>query len=456
MTPEREPEGMGTLRDRGFWLVIAVSAAALAGIWVLVPWQWSPVDDPGQHLAMRDLLALHGPVGAFANRVGTWAAGDWSWGIFRPLAWVYPPLLYWMPPTGAHLVRLFMLIIVVIGPLAYFRRTGAQGPRLWMTLALLVASAATLYQGLLLLSIQEVGGAMFVALGLFARRRPLRLGFWVLAAWFKGPFAWILLGYAVTQWREGRRRLALTSGAFGIGTLLVNVWWSRNGTYAARYRLDPFDPELWKSAANILEPQNAAIAVIVLWWLVATQSRLIRRPDFPIFLFAAVGYYVQMIPWGFTAYYMGPITFLFGLLLASMLTDPPKQDWPRMIVSLAGPVVISCWLVVAALRFVLGTNAVIADATDCLSRAPGSTSVVFGNVLYITSSPEGPLRLQQNVEIAHPEWSGTVITESNSAERYLDPATTHAIVIGQTPLPAGRSTEQTCSAGDVELVQLSQ
>lgn len=79
---------------RGFWVVVALVSGLLISLWALVPWPWSPVDDPGQVLAMRDLITAHSYFGALIERTVELVNGDFTGGVFRPVARVYSPLFY--------------------------------------------------------------------------------------------------------------------------------------------------------------------------------------------------------------------------------------------------------------------------------------------------------------------------------------------------------------------------
>lgn len=455
MTTDRTKEfGAELAWGRKFWVAVLLISIALVAVWWAIPWQWSPVDDPGQVLTMRDLASQHGSFGAIVERIQQLAVGDREGGVFRPMAWVYPPLIYSLPTDPAHVVRLLMLIVIVLGPVVYFRRKGARPPLLLMILVLLLISAGTLYQGLLLLSIQEVGGVALVSLGLMARQRWLRLALWVLAALFKGPFLWILFGYGFVLWREGRRKMAVASAALGLAILAINLYWSSTGSYTGNYRIAPFAEYQWINASKILEPVNGAILLAALWWLVVTQTRAKRGADFPIFATAAIGYFVQMIPWGFTAYYMGPISFLLGLMIASTLTDVASGNRWSTIVALLLPVFLAAWILVTSLGFVLRSNAIIEQGSACLAQAGASRTEIVGGWLYLTSSEEGPIRLTQNTELFYPEWSGDVALDTRSETTPRAGDTTHVMLLPGTGLPSDESGTDVCSSNYVTLVEL--
>lgn len=440
---------------RFFWILVFTVSTILLAVWATIEWTWSLVDDPGQVIALQQATANHGLLPGIAARVTQLAIGDYQIGVFRPLAWIYPPLIYSMPPTAAHVIRLAMLLVIVIGPLAYFRKSGASPARLIATLLILVTAASTLYQGLWLTSIQEVGGVALISLGLIVRGRLSRLVIWTLAALFKGPFVWILFGYGIVLWRQGHKKLSVASLGSGLTILLINITWSRGVASSGRYQLNVLDPELWKNAAQLLQPQNGAILLAVVSWLVVTRTRLMARPDFPIFAIAAVGYYLQMIPWGFTAYYMGPISFLFGLVLVSMLEDPQTLTRKATILLALGiPFLTAVWVLKGSLTWVIETNAIVREASHCLKAVPNSQTEVLGNWLYVTTTFEGPVQLQRLVTLSDSSWQGSIKLDSNGLSTLRDGMTTHLLVLPTADTPALDPAEIVCQGSHVTLIRL--
>ena len=294
----------------------------------------------------------------------------------------------------------------------------------------------------------------FVSLGLLLPNRYARLISWTLAAWFKGAFAWILIGYAAYLWTQGRKRLSITSAIIGITTLLINVWWASTGSYTSRYQLNPLDPELWKNASRILEPFNGAILLAVLWWLVVTQTAPRFRRDFLIFSIAAFGYYLQMIPWGFTAYYMGPISFLLALMILSTLTDPPTSLKPsQAVIALSLPALLAVWILKGSISWVLQTNEIMRQASSCLATIKDATVGVTGNWTYVTSSEEGPFRLAQNTELFYAGWKGNVYLLRDEDDASLPDTTTHVLFINKTPPLEELSAQVKCKAPKVVLLE---
>ena len=430
------------------WTGVAVAFVALVMAWLSIDWQWSPVDDPGQALAMRALHESHPAHKAIYLRVVELASGDFAGGVFRPLAWIYPPLIYSLTVEAAHLVRLLMLMVTIAGPVIYFKRRGYRGLNLIFVLLILIIAASGLYQGLLLLSIQEVGGMMCIAIGLAIGRPAGRLMLFLLASFFKAPFLWVLAGYSIFLYRTGERKKALYSAGSAAAVFVISVVLSGSGTYTDRYRLNPLDPELWKSASQILDPANGALLIAALWWLVATKSRLVRESDFPIFAVGFAGYYAQMIPWGFTAYYMGPISFLLGLLILSVISPSSAASRPEVLVGLVLPLVVAAWVLKGSLEFVFQTNAVLVDSTICIVRSDAQRTALQGEWLYVTTSPEGPIRLTENIRYFNDDWSGQVGLNGEIS----DP--THALLVGQSTDPQRVGGTEICRSDLISLIEL--
>jgi hypothetical protein len=444
------------LKANSFLVFVSVFSTLVIGASLLVSWSWGPVDDPGQVIAMQSLVDQHGYIGGILNRIGELASGDVEAGVFRPLAYIYPALLYTLPSGLAHLLRIVMLLVIVIAPVVYMRRRNHQRDSVLVLVFILsLAGSATLIQGVTLLSIQEVGGAFFIALGLISRNKYFRLMFWLLAAFFKGPFSWILIGYAIYQWMRKDKRLATISGLIGISVLLTNALWSLGGSYSGRYITNPLDPQLWANASKILEPMNTVLLVIVLWWAITTKSRLHRKRDFIIFAAAFFGYFFQMIPWGFTAYYMGPISYFLALMLIVTITVNPEASYRQIAIGLTAPFFLMIWVVGNNVSLVLRTNEIMRESTTCLGQITDGNVSVFGDALYVTSSPEGPIRIEQNAMIEFPNWRGSLNTETNSLESAISFGATHLLVIDELLPKNDLELNPVCTSGPITLYQLA-
>lgn len=441
-----------------FYPVVGALTLVTSIVWLFLPWAWSPVDDPGQVLTLSREIAESGRISGTLNRImqlaGAEGFGDKGSGIFRPAAWIYPALVYQLPVALAHLVRLLMVVAVILGPLAYFRRCGASSRRLWLTLLIIVAAASTLYQGLFLLSIQELGGAAFVGLGLVARRNSTRIVFWLIAALFKAPFAWLLVGNAVFLWRQKKRLQAAISGGLGLGILAISALWSRNGSYASSYNPNLRDLAIYENFSRLVEPMNALLLVGLVWWLISTNGSVKRHADSFLFLIAWAGYTLTMIPWGVTAYYMGPISYLFGIFLASVLVDNERTNGRQVFIGLIMPAFVAFWLARITLNFGFEVNSVMYESKQCLAPLSHSSTVITGRLLYVTTSYEGPIRIMEQLRLDDPNWDGSVTLEDTALTGFSNPDTTHYLTIGGALIPEGRSYTQVCNQSAITLYEL--
>lgn len=453
-TQDRRPTTRLTA-GRGLAIGAGVVVLVLGLAWMLVPWEWSTVDDPRQVLVMRAEVADRGPVGGAIHRAAELARTDRDGGIFRPAAWVYPPLIYQLPIEAAHVVRLLMLAVAILGPIIYVRRQGANLARTLITLLILLASATRLNQGLFLLSIQELSGAAFIGLGLAVRDPRLRTGLWIVSALFKSPFSWLLVGNAVVLWRRNQRLLAVVNAVAAAAILGISVWWSAGGAYSGRYTPNPLSPAVWSNARQLMDAEVVLLLLAFVWWVLITRTRLSLRPESVVFGIALAGYTVQMIPWSLSAYYLGPIIYLLGLLLSSVLTNPPAMPLWRAATSLAVPAAIAGFLVFLPLRMGFETNALLGDLRTCLTPLRAPSAVLSGGVWgYVTTSPEGPVRIVDSIRLEAPGWTGSLALEEPGLSGYRDAGTSHYVTFNDVALPDGRASELVCSSGQVDVYQL--
>jgi hypothetical protein len=389
----------------GLGLVIVV-------IWLSIPWSWSTIDDAGFAAgwasAKRDGQTL--PYGI--EQVVASFQSDIAWGLFRPSYWLYPSLVYWTPIEIVHLIRLLMFGAAVAGPVFLLQRRGLDRRTLVMAALVIVSAGSLLTNGLFFLSLQELSGAAFVGMGLAARSHWWRIGLWVIAAWFKSPFSWLLLGEAVVQWRHGKRLQASVSAGFGLGTLVLGALFARSGNYTARYGLDPW--RILTNGANLVEVWTTLVLVMLLWWLIVTQTSL-RFTDLSLVLVIGfAGYTAQMLPWAVTGYYMGPIIYLLGLFLASMLTNAPNFSLLRSVIAFSAPVVIASYVLYLPVSQGLKMNKILGDITTCLTTEGSGDFAISGYFVYVTTE-EGVLRMAQNAQLEDPDWSGSLSTADPSA-----------------------------------------
>jgi hypothetical protein len=381
-----------------------VVALGLLTVWIVHPWEWGWMDDPGFVLQMHRLWESHGlaaPLFLYREMI----AVDLEWGLFRPAYWAYP-IIYSLPIGLAHGLRLLMVAAAVVLPLMVLRRRGWPPAGMLFGLALMALASIWLYDGLILLSIQEVTGAALVAVGAVARTGRVRTVCWLLAAWFKSPFSWLLVGQAFVLWRRGLRKQAVLSAALGLGTL-VGAWlFARVGGYTSdRATIDyGFFWRMSQNVVKLLDWDTALLLGVVVWWLLWTRSRLRLRGIGVAVAIGWVGYTAQMLPWGVTGYYRGPILYLLGLFLLLSLTKPSTGFAPRRLALISAvPLLVAVGIVGTQVSRALTWSETWRVARECIT--PFSSPRVL---LPSDYGPEGAVRLGENALIANPEWKGSV------------------------------------------------
>src|SRR6266545_3995526 len=212
---------------------------------------------------------------------------------------------------------------------------GTPGParrRRWIRVAWVVAGLASL-AGLVAVAalpwewsfiedtggreiLQELSGLCFVGLGLLARRRQApRIAAFLVAAWFKAPFAWLLVGYGtVLLLRRGTRWWGALCVALGAGTLVAAVRFARTGSYTAGFGLDAGRVA---DAAQTAAVQFAPLGVVLVAGALALRVRVPRwpwqgDPTGPALLLGGLGYLANLLPWQTGVHYASPYLYLIG------------------------------------------------------------------------------------------------------------------------------------------------
>lgn len=424
--------------------IFGISVLVLAALWLLVDWEWSTIDDPGLYLAAQSARESHGFLGGLIVRLNEAYNVDISWGLFRPGYWFYQAIVYQFPLPWPQLMRLFMVLVVLAGPTVYFARHGWQSTRLLFAFTLVLASSAPLMIGLEFVSLQELTGAAFIALGLLVKSRPARLLMWVIAALFKSPFAWIMFGEAIVLWRKGDRKWAVLYFVSPVLILFTAWFWSRAGTYTGNYELDP--NLVWENIPKLFQAPIYFLFIITLWWATASRARLHVTDSTIVFGIAFAGYSTQMLPWSVTAYYVGPISFLLGLTLVSIVSEPQSQKMLSVAVSFIIPVLLAILMIAWPIRQVLQTNTVLRGISTCLEGATNAVVGLSGDLVYVTSSIEAPDRMMNNLQLRNPSWNGTIELDPNR-DLLTSPEVSHYIVVGYHDPIATKASVAVCEAG---------
>ena len=145
---------MGTHSESVFWtnrrvvILSIVVLVILVALCLVVPWEWSPIDDPGHVLALHDRVSSLGPLLGTWTRIVDLFSVDRTWALFRPGYWLYAGVFYWLPISLAHVTRLLLVVIVVGAPVIYFRRLRTPSVPLPFMILFIAAAASGLYLGI--------------------------------------------------------------------------------------------------------------------------------------------------------------------------------------------------------------------------------------------------------------------------------------------------------------------
>ncbi|GIG56515.1 hypothetical protein Lfu02_08870 [Longispora fulva] len=406
--------------------LLILAAVLLVAGWLLVPWEWSLIDD-GQALGHVQSIGVR-------QTAELYRFTDGSWGLFRPMFWLYMGTFYLLPVKIAFTARMLMLATAVAIPAwLVWRRTGSRP--LAAGAAVLLAGNPSLLRNLAYPSLQEGPGVALVALGLLPYRRPWpRILFWLAAAWFKSPFSWLLVCYGVLLLvRPGERRLSdrlhgLVALAAGAGTLVTAYTYSQAGDYTAA--LDFGSAKLFASALDAARQIGPPLLVVALGAF-AFGLRYAGR-DGVAWAVAGGGalYLANLLPWKTDEHYAGPYVYLLmvGVVLSVTPTRSPFGA-TGATVGTAGPRVSAAGaarrfaVVAAALtglllagvggRYVYRNVANTAELEACVLRLPGTPLVGYNR-------QEGAPRLTELAVLRRPGWAGQVVWIPNGAPAGVD------------------------------------
>jgi len=297
-------------------------AAVLVVIWtVAFQWEWSFIDDVGLKTTVNQLMDGEGIAGLWTG-IRALASSDRSWGLFRPLWYVYATIFYLANPAVAHGIRLAMLFAVVLIPALRFGRY----PLAAVVAATVLAANVTLYLGLSYLSLQELSGLTLVTLGLLSDGPIRRSLLWLGAAWFKTPFIWLFLAWSVYLLFQ-RKKWAWLNVLAGVFTIVMAASASRKGTYTQGFDL-----------ANVVRAIKTAIplffwpGLVGLAGVIALRPRLKtlawRSPLAWVFLVGGALYLGNLLPWGQAgSYYGAPAIWLLSVGALLILLPAERADF---------------------------------------------------------------------------------------------------------------------------------
>jgi len=358
-------------------LLLAVAATAVA------PWEWSFIDDGLQLTRLHANQAAHGWAGGALYSMSEALGVDRTWGLFRPSWWVYAGTFYLLPVGAAHALRLAAVLAALAGVLVplgqRFAGTARVAVLVWAGAVL--AACGQVYAGVWYPSLQELSGLGLVGLGLLARRHPaVRALCWLLAAWFKAPFAWLLLAYGLVLLRQRQTR-ALGAGTtvLGLGTLAAAAVMARHGAYTSR-----LDFGLGTAHGNALLAAGALagpMAVLLVGILVLRpQLDVAAQPLSPVLLAGGVGYLVNLLGWHTGSYYAGPYQYLLaaGVLAGVQEVRLPSRRYAAA--GLAAVVLVAGGFAASTARTGYHRLATVAGLRDCVLALPAGSTIGYNRV----------------------------------------------------------------------------
>ncbi|WP_412544029.1 hypothetical protein R8Z50_16460 [Longispora sp. K20-0274] len=406
--------------------LLLLAAVLLVAGWLLVPWEWSLIDD-GQAIGHVRTIGAE-------QTAELYRYTDATWGLFRPAFWVYMGTFYLLPVKIAFTVRMLMLAVAVAVPACLVWRRSGSGP-LAAWAAILLAGNPSLLRNLAYPSLQEGPGVALVALGLLPYRRPWpRLLLWLAAAWFKSPFSWLLVCYGLLLLvRPGERRWSdrlhgVVALAAGVGTIVTAYTYSQAGEYTAA--LDFGAGKLLGSALEAARQIGPPLLVVALG-VVAFGLRYAGRD---LVAWALVGggamYLANLLPWKTDEHYAGPYVYLLmvGVVLSVRPTRVPfgapggRLDAAGTAAGAAGAATGTAGalgrvaLVAAVLtglvltgvggRYVYRNVANTAELESCVLGLPGRPVIGYNR-------QEGAPRLTELAVLRRPGWAGQVVWVPN-------------------------------------------
>jgi len=345
-----------------------------------------------------------------------------------------------------------MFLVAIIGPLVFLHRKGRDTKQLVFAAVTLGIAAAPLSRGLFFLSLQELSGAAFIGLGLMARGPIFRTVLWTIAAWFKSPFSWLLIGYAVILWRKGERKLAVVNAAIGISTLGIAVFIAREGNYTSPRVRDGIWQILdaaYNNGLRVFETPTALLLLTVIWWVLWTKGSLRWRPMGIVLGFGWVGYTAQMTQWEVTSYYFGPILFLLGVFLVFTLRNKVQVVGPQLWLAFTLPLLVLIVQLGGAIQDGLKTNGTLISIENCILQLGPRDYELAGEMLNVVT-PEGAIRIQENMMLRENSWTGRVTFPASQDSADQNPE--YLILVGDSPAPAGFSSVPSCSSSTVKVL----
>ena len=419
LVSSRSPGILEMPRARLAWLGVAAVVLASLAI-ALIPAEWSLVDDAGLKTQLNAQIQSHGLIGGIWSAFSGYASSELTHGgQFRPLAYVYWSTFYLLSPGFGHGVRMAMFLVsVTIPPImvaSRFQRSVAIPIAVWGISLLLVNS--TLYQGLTLMSLQELVGVAVIALGFTIPSSTGKGIAWLTTGWMRTPFVWLSIAWgAWLAYKRETRWQGLLLVILGIGTIAISALLARSGDYTSRYSL---------SVAQAVAAIRSSISLFAWPVVILLLGFLALRVDVrrlgwrdPVVIavaFAGFAYYATLLPWGdIYAYHTAPVIWLLSVAAISLIAPAARPIGgtlrPVAIASVIATVIAATRIVYLAGGLQFDRNLSLVGLRDWALSLPSSGLTIGVN------GDEAAVRIPQLVRLHQPAWANTVTWVTDTDE----------------------------------------
>jgi len=362
------------VRKRQLAWVAGISAViAFLAVWTFaIDWEWSTIgDDVAWVNKYREATSSGEPAYWLAYLWQLIASDTTGWGLFRPAYHLYGLVVYPLGADIAHGLRLLMFLTVLAAPIVVAFRELKRSSLKWLAAAWLLAlsfSAYSMVYGTYLVSLQELTGMFFVALGLLSHGRAGRAVFWLLAAWTKAPFIWLYLAFGTRLLFARKRLLAIVVLSVSLISLLVMSWSSLTGGYTqGRLNISPW--HIWMNVQS-LGSYGAAFFIVTIVGLLLFARNLSASPESLVMVSGATLYAINLLPWNTIGYYNAPVWYLLICGFALMFKKSPNYEANKTQATIAGTIIGVCLTGAISLTLetvrtdVIGKNTMVVQARD--------------------------------------------------------------------------------------------
>lgn len=121
-----------------------------------------------------------------------------------------------------------------------------------------------------------------------------------------------------------------------------------------------------------------------------------------------------------------------------------------MAISFVVPTLLAILMVAWPIRQVLQTNTVLRGISTCLEEETNAVVGLSGDLAYVTSSVEAPVRMMSNLQLRNPSWNGSIQLDSNR-DLLKSSEVSHYIIVGYHDPIDVRNVDSVCDAGTAKV-----